>query len=240
MGNSHGRKRQFGQNGGGGGSEAEQRCHILRQNAASADRMSTTRRYLLASSLARLLLRERSAVRIVEGHFPPSQGRRSYVLFEDASCNLVLISNPGSLDEEEERTEVPSKQGQFLLEVCAGTLAYHRAVVPLGGGREAAVSSYTVPGAIHLIEVEFDDADQADSFMPPIWFGPDVTGDEGYDHTAMATAGLPKQPIVAISDAGLNALLDLLEYGGGGAQRPAVPIRQGNGVVEPLRPAQGA
>ncbi|HEX2257714.1 MAG TPA: hypothetical protein VHG92_13645 [Afifellaceae bacterium] len=197
------------------------------------------RRYLFASSLARLLLREQSVARVVEGHFPASQGRQSYVLFEDNTCSLVLISNPGSPDEEEERTEVPGKQGQFLLEVCAGTLVYHRAMVPIGGGRDAVLSSYSVPGSLHLIEVEFADRQQADSFMAPIWFGPEVTGEEGFDHNAMAIAGLPKQPIVSLSDAGLNAVLDILDFGGR-PQRAAIPLRQATGIVEPLRPAQGA
>jgi len=201
--------------------------------------MRTARRYLVASSLARLLLREQSPVRVVEGHFPPSQGRRSYVLFEDSTCNLVLISEPGSADEEEERTEVPSKQGQFLLEVCAGTLVYHRALVPIGGGREAAICSYSVPASLHLIEVEFQDGKQAGAFVPPIWFGPDVSDDEGFDHTAMATAGLPKQPLVPLSDAAVNAVIDLLDFGGR-PQRPAIPLRAGNGAVEALRPVQGA
>jgi CYTH domain-containing protein len=201
--------------------------------------MRPVRRFLLAPSLARLMLREQSTARMVEGHFPASQGRLSYVLFEDNACSLVLISNPGSPDEEEERTEVPGKQGQFLLEVCAGTLVYHRAKVPVGGGREALVSSYSIPGPLSLIEVELDDRQQADAFVPPIWFGPEVSDNEGFDHNAMATAGLPAQPIVPLTDAALNAVLDILDFGGR-PQRPAIPMRPNSGTVEPLRPAQGA
>lgn len=172
--------------------------------------MRIARQFLLASSLARLLAREASAVRIVEGHFPASENRLSYVLFEDSTCNLVLITNPGSPVPDEERTEVTPKQGQFLLEVCAGTLAYHRISVALGGGREAHVNSFSIPGPLNLIEMDFDDQEQADAFAPPIWFGPEVTDEPGFDRHAIATAGLPAHSEVPVSDASVQAVLDLL------------------------------
>lgn len=193
------------------------------------------RRFLVASSLARLITRERPATRIVEGHFAPSDNRLSYVLFEDNACSLVLITNPGAADEEEDRTEVPSRQGQFLLEVCAGTLVWHRVPLALDAGRNAWIKSFSVPGSLHMIEVEFQDTQQADGFTPPLWFGPEVRDDPAFEHSAMAVAGLPKQPPVPLTDVGLHAVLDLLD--GGGRPRWSAP-RPVESVVEPFRPVQ--
>jgi hypothetical protein len=77
--------------------------------------MNPARRFLLASSLARLVLRERPATQIVEGHFPASDNRLSYVLFEDSACQLVLVANQGSPEVEEERTEVPASRASSCL-----------------------------------------------------------------------------------------------------------------------------
>jgi hypothetical protein len=198
--------------------------------------MKAVRRFLLASSLARLITRERPASRIVEGHFAPSDDRLSYVLFEDNTCSLVLITNPGAAEEEEERTEVPSKQGQFLLEVCAGTLVWHRVSLPLEEGRAAWIKSFSVPGALHLIELEFEDVQRADEFAPPLWFGPEVRDDPAFEHNSLAVAGLPKPQPVPLTDVSLHAVLDLLD--GGGRPRWPAQARQAQAVVEPFRPVQ--
>jgi CYTH domain-containing protein len=152
--------------------------------------MSTIRRFLVASSLARLITRERSAKRIVEGHFPASDGRLSYVLFADNLCQLVLVTNPGSDEEEEERTEVPAKQGEFLMQVCAGSLAYQRCPLEVGG-HAAHLDSFRIPEGLHLIEVEFDEPYQAREFEPVAWCGLEVSGEAGYEHNAIANMGLP-------------------------------------------------
>jgi hypothetical protein len=68
--------------------------------------MSAVRRFLLSSSFARLIMRQRSFSRIVQGHFPISHERLSFVHFEEAACQLVLVTKPDTEWEEEERTEV--------------------------------------------------------------------------------------------------------------------------------------
>jgi CYTH domain-containing protein len=173
--------------------------------------MRVARRFLLNSSVARMIIRERPASRFVEGHFPPSHNRLSYVLFESDTCMLVLVSNPRSPEAEEERTEVPASQGQFLLEVCGGTLAYYRAICPMDNGRDAVICSFSVPGPLQMVEIEFDDQLQADQFVAPIWFGREVSGDSSFDHTSIARHGLPGQQALEISDDAVHALLDFLD-----------------------------
>jgi CYTH domain-containing protein len=189
--------------------------------------MSTIRRFLVASSLARLITRERSAKRIVEGHFPASDGRLSYVHFADNLCHLVLVTKPSSEPEQEERTEVPANQGEFLMQVCAGSLAYQRSSFEVAG-RVVHLNSFEIPEGLHLIEVEFGEADQAREFEPAAWFGPEVTGEAGYDHNAIATMGRPHQPPVAVSDGAVHAVLDFLEAAEFGQE----PVQEEEALVE--------
>ena len=42
-----------------------------------------------------------------------------------------------------------------------------------------------------IVEVEFDDDDSAEAFVPPDWFGREVTDDGRYTNAALATNGWP-------------------------------------------------
>jgi hypothetical protein len=191
--------------------------------------MSVSRRFLVASSVARLIMRERSGTPFVEGHFPASDERLSYVLFQGTGCQLVLVTKPGTDAEEEERADVPTKQGEFLMEVCAGRLAYQRCLIEIGR-EQAHLESFRIPDCLHLIEIQFDGQDQARAFEPPLWFGPEVSGYVGYEHNTIATNGHPDQPEIALSDDAINALLDLLGQPEG-QQEPIQP-EVARGIVE--------
>ena len=92
------------------------------------------RRFLVASSLARLIRKERGmAGRIVEGYFPPRPDRDHFVSLEPGHAYLVLAPLGGA--EEAERTEVPRSQAEALLAVCAGKVGFEGTIVPLRDGR---------------------------------------------------------------------------------------------------------
>lgn len=42
-----------------------------------------------------------------------------------------------------------------------------------------------------MVEVEFASRREADAFVPPPWFGEEVTGDSRWSNAALATSGLP-------------------------------------------------
>lgn len=44
-----------------------------------------------------------------------------------------------------------------------------------------------------VVEVEFDSEDGATGFVPPAWFGREVTGDRGWNNAALARHGRPTQ-----------------------------------------------
>lgn len=202
--------------------------------------MTIIRRFLLAPSFARLVRKERGSVRMTEGYFPTQSGRNSHVLVEAGQCHLVLVTPEDGAVPGEERTEVPRAHADALLDVCAGKTVYERTRVAIGGGREALVDRITHPGALDLVSVEFDDRDAAATFLSPPWFGPETTADAAFDRRAIALGGLPAAGEVALSNAALEALLDMLEDRFGRSRSisaPSAPRRTANdgAVIDALR-----
>lgn len=171
--------------------------------------MSTSRRYLIASSLARLVRKERGGNRVTEGHFPNQADRSSYVIIDGDKGSLVLITTGAGIPIEE-RTDVPRTHAEALLDVTPGKVDYVRTSLTVGT-RDIHINRYVTPGPLDLISVEFESEEEARDFRPLSWFGPDVTGDTAYQNRLIALEGLPPAPDVPISNAALNSLLDTLE-----------------------------
>lgn len=171
--------------------------------------MVSTRRFLMASSLARLIRKERGGTRVTEGHFPNQADRSSYVHIEGDQGSLVLItSGPGA--PVEERTSVPRSHAEALLDVTPGKVDYVRTDLSIGS-REIQISRFVTPGPLDLIVVEFEENDDAKDFRPLPWFGPEVTTEAAYQNRSIALNGLPPALDVPLSNAALNSLLDTLE-----------------------------
>lgn len=181
--------------------------------------MSTSRRYLIASSLARLIRKERGGNRVTEGHFPNQADRSSYVVIEGDKGHLVLITT-GPEAFVEERTEVPRAHAEALLDVTPGKVDYVRSHLTIGT-RDIHINRFVTPGPLDLISVDFETEEEARDFRPLSWFGLDVTTEASYQNRAIALEGLPAMPEVPLSNAGLNSLLDALENRLG-ASRPYV------------------
>jgi CYTH domain-containing protein len=171
--------------------------------------MVTSRRYLIASSLARLIRKERGGNRVTEGHFPNQADRSSYVVVEGDKGSLVLIQ-PGSGGLVEERTEVPRAHAEALLDVTPGKLDYLLTHLTVGT-RDIQITRYVTPGPLDMISVLFESEDEARDFRPLAWFGPDVTTEVTYQNRSIALDGAPQAPDVPMSNAALNSLLDTLE-----------------------------
>jgi CYTH domain-containing protein len=50
---------------------------------------------------------------------------------------------------------------------------------------------FTNPGHLIMAEVEFASEEQALSFVPPAWFGEDVTMDKRFHNSYMSQYGIP-------------------------------------------------
>jgi CYTH domain-containing protein len=171
--------------------------------------MATSRRYLIASSLARLVRKERGGNRVTEGHFPNQADRSSYVVVEGDKGSLVLLhAGPGGAVEE--RTEVPRAHAEALLDVTPGKLDYLLTHLTVGT-RDIHIVRFVTPGPMDLVSVSFESEEEARDFRPLSWFGADVTNETIYQNRTIALEGLPQVPDVPLSNAALNSLLDALE-----------------------------
>lgn len=172
--------------------------------------MSIVRMFLIAPSLARLIRKERGATSVTEGYFNPQAGRLSFTRIEGPDCHLVLVTTDDEGRAKEERTHVPRAHADALLDVCAGRAIYERTTIPLDG-RDVHIDHVLTPGDLDIVSVVFDDAAAAQAFVPPIWFGSDLSTKAGYERHSVAINGVPATEPAPVSNATLNAVLDLVE-----------------------------
>src|SRR5215204_6049820 len=98
-----------------------------------------------------------------------------------------------------------------LLDVCAGRLTLERSTLPIDGGAEVLIERIAQPRSINTVTVEFHNPDEAQAFTPPPWFGPEITTESSFGRQVIALDRLPELPEVPLSNAIMEAVLDLLE-----------------------------
>ena len=186
--------------------------------------MTIRRRFLLASSLARLIQRERGGLHQIEGFFPEQRDRSSWVRLEE-NRGLLILRTAGPHGETEEQTEVPVGHAHVLLDVCAGEIDYTRTRLRIGD-RDALVDQFNRPRDLHFVTVEFDGEAESREFQPLPWFGPEITAEARYSNQAIALRGIGQYQDAPLSDGALNGLLDTLEnrFGSSPDQAPAEPL----------------
>ena len=91
--------------------------------------------------------------------------------------------------------ELPLTERQFaalLAKNETNIVAKTRYYIPLAGGLTAELDVYEdALAGLLTVEVEFASVATARNFVPPDWFGPDVTADGAYHNSALARYGLP-------------------------------------------------
>jgi CYTH domain-containing protein len=171
--------------------------------------MRTTRCFLLAPSLARVIEKERGGHQVTEGYFADQPRGNTYVRLEEGIGSLVLVRH-GSGERVEEPTDLPRSQTEALLDLTPGGVTYRRIPLSFGPSR-AQVLRFTAPGSLDLVSVEFERDEDARDFQPLPWFGLEVTTEPSYQNRSLALAGLPERRKVELTDAALDSLLDTLE-----------------------------
>jgi CYTH domain-containing protein len=184
--------------------------------------MSTTRVFLLASALARLIEKERGGDLVRQGFFPERTGRSAHVQVSGNTGHLILVSQPPA-SPLEEPAEISRTQAEELLELTAGRIEYLSIAIDTGS-HSAIIQQFITPASLNLISVAFKHDKAARKFQPPAWFGPEVTSDLGYGTRAIAIAGLPSTPEVEVTDAALNSLLDTLDDRAGELQQQPTEV----------------
>jgi CYTH domain-containing protein len=170
--------------------------------------MSTTRVFLLASSLARLIEKERGSHLVRQGFFPDRTGRSAHVQMAGETGHLILVSQP-STSPLEEPAEISQPQAEALLELTAGQTEYLSIPIDIGS-HSATIQRFVTPAPLDLISVAFRQDKMARKFQPPVWFGPEVTSEPTYQVRSLALTGLPATPEMEVTDTALHSLLDAL------------------------------
>src|SRR4051794_3617445 len=141
----------------------------------------TVRRFLIASSLARLVVRERDSTEITEGYFAAQHGRGPHIVVGGGErCYLALVTEAQGGAPVEERPERPLKHAQALLKVCSGTVSLARSRVAIDDDREALIDRITRPCVLDMVSIGFDNPHQAAAFTAPDWLGPEITTEPSF------------------------------------------------------------
>ena len=194
--------------------------------------MSTTRVFLLASALARLIEKERGGDLVRQGFFPERTGRSAHVQVSGNTGHLILVSQP-STSPLEEPAEISQPQAEALLELTAGQTEYLSIPIDIGS-HSATIQRFVAPASLDLISVAFKHDKAARKFQPPVWSGPEVTSEPTYQVRSLALTGLPATPEVEVTNEALNSLLDTLGDRAGEPQPQPTRVARAPEVSEPV------
>jgi CYTH domain-containing protein len=176
--------------------------------------MKNARRFLVAPCIARLISRERGVDRqVVEGYLSSQPGKDQFIRLEANQAHFVLSAPDLAGDLVEKLAPLPREHAEALFGLCMGQISYDRLHMPPQSGlsHKVQLDRVVYPGSLDLITVEFDDAQQAESFERPAWFGPEVTTEFSYEWRYIALNGLQSNVEVPLSSQQVEAALDMLD-----------------------------
>ena len=174
--------------------------------------MAPTRRFLVSPALARLIRKDQGTQgRVFEGYFANTLQRTHFVRLNPPHCHLVMMVPGADGQMIEEATDLPRSQAQALLDVAHGKIAYECTPLALAIGITSVLEQVLAAPAFDLLSVTFPSAREAEGFQPPGWVGAEVSSEAAYDKAAMALNGAPEVQEPEISNAALDAVLDLLQ-----------------------------
>jgi CYTH domain-containing protein len=189
------------------------------------------RRFLVASSVARLIHGALGGEWRVEGYLNGGDQRRTHVLLEGHNGHLILEEEvQGSRVVED--IIVPRRHAEALLDACVGRLDIDRVALSINRRPAFLDRVSSRDKKVDLLTVEIEDGASQATFYPPAWVGREDT-DGLFDPRTLATAEVPAPSETSVSNSGLEALLDALERG---ALNPGEgsALRKDSGVPRPL------
>lgn len=107
-----------------------------------------------------------------------------YILTVKEHCD----TDSTAIHNREEEFMLSCEAYQKLRSKCEGRLVVKtRYRIPLDGGLTAELDIFhDAHEGLRLVEVEFPDTESADRFVPPLWFGQDVSRDPRYRNSYLA------------------------------------------------------
>lgn len=86
----------------------------------------------------------------------------------------LTVKSAGLIAREEFEIEISAATYRELIDKVTKSLHKTRYFIPLDGELIAELDIY--PDGLQTVEVEFPSVEKANEFIPPDWFGPEVTG----------------------------------------------------------------
>jgi len=176
--------------------------------------MKNARQFLVAPCIARLISRERGVDhQVVEGYLSSQPGKDQFIRLEANQAHFVLSAPDPAGDLVEKSASLPREHAEALFGLCIGQISYDRLHMPAQSGLSHRIQLDRVvyPGSLDLITVAFDDAQQAEAFELPAWFGPEVTTEYAYEWRYIALNGLQSNAEVPLSSQQVEAVLEMLD-----------------------------
>ena len=109
--------------------------------------MPMQRLFVIAPSLARLILKEKAGERVQEGYFPDQPQHRTFIQVEEARSSLILEAGGDAATEEQ--TDLPPAHAQALLAVSQGQVGSVRTRLAIGS-HELQALHVVRPGPLDL------------------------------------------------------------------------------------------
>lgn len=107
---------------------------------------------------------------------------------------ILTVKGSGLLAREEFELPLSREEYEALQRKAEGeAIIKKRYLVPLAGGLTAEVDFYEgALAGLATTEVEFPTLEEAEAFVPPEWFGQDVSEEKRYKNAALARYGMPE------------------------------------------------
>ncbi len=129
-----------------------------------------------------------------QGYLAEEAGVEVRVRIADGEARLTVKAGSG-LTRTEVEISIAAADAEALWPLTAGRRVEkrrHRVHVD-GGVAEVDVYGGALAGLV-VVEVEFDDREGAARFVPPAWFGEEVTGNPAWSNASLARSGRPRDP----------------------------------------------
>ena len=133
-----------------------------------------------------------SSVDIRQGYVALDENGSEVRLREKGGMYYLTVKSGGGLERMESEIQISEEEFEKLWIFTEGRRVEKiRYKIPLEGGLvcELDIFSGALKGLV-TAEVEFKDLSTAESFVPPVWFGEEVTRDSRYKNKNLAVKGL--------------------------------------------------
>lgn len=154
--------------------------------------MKEIERKFLLTKMPEIALQSTTCIR--QGYISKSRDSVEVRLRQKGDAFFMTFKRGQGLVRDEAEIRIDEADFNHLWPLTQGRqVEKQRSQATLGNGLTAEIDEFSGPfSGLLLCEVEFGDPVQARAFVPPQWFGADVTEDDRYKNKSLAENGTPE------------------------------------------------